>query len=169
MSRWKKELDQIEGGNTLEMREWVKTEKGIAYKKRHNEYVKEWRKKNKEKFHATQKKCYDTARIDALTQYSGGTPKCACCGEEGLVFLTIDHIHGNGSEERRARTKELGYAPSGNSLVYWLKKNDYPEGYQILCYNCNMAKRNNKQCPHQTGLTHKIYKEENGNQTLSNN
>jgi len=37
----------------------------------------------------------------------------------------------------------------GNGLPYWLKKNNWPEGFQVLCYNCNSAKRVDGICPHQ--------------------
>lgn len=30
-----------------------------------------------------------------------------------------------------------------------LKQNNYPRGFQILCYNCNNAKSIQGQCPHQ--------------------
>jgi hypothetical protein len=30
----------------------------------------------------------------------------------------------------------------------WIKKNNYPERLQILCFNCNMAKAHNGYCPH---------------------
>lgn len=153
MSRW---LKADASAKSLAHREWRKTEKGIEYKKRHNEYVKEWRKNNKDKFHTTQKRAYDKARLEVLTHYSKGVPKCACCGEQGLPFLTIDHIAGNGSTHR----KEIGMAQGvgeqlhkvkigGNGLPYWLKKNNYPEGFQILCANCNFAKRQKPICPHQ--------------------
>lgn len=142
MSRWKKDDAKP---RSLEMREWLKTDGGKAYKKRHNEYVKEWRRKNRKKFLAKQKENYQAVRLEVLTYYSGGTPKCACCGEDKLYFLSIDHIKGNGSEHRRKidPKKKMG----GNGFVYWLKKNKYPKGYQILCYNCNFAKRQNKVCP----------------------
>jgi hypothetical protein len=152
MPRWKKKDSEV-SAQALEMREWVKTEKGLAYKKRHNEYVKEWRKKNKKRFHESQKRNYDKMRIEMLTHYSKGTPKCKCCGETGLVFLSLDHIKGNGSEERR-KIDPRGKI-GGNGFAYWLKKNNWPKGYQVLCYNCNFAKRQNKKCPHQTGKTHK--------------
>ena len=33
--------------------------------------------------------------------YSEGQPKCACCGEKELSFLTIDHINGKGNIHRK--------------------------------------------------------------------
>lgn len=148
MSRWKKDSSQLKPGS-LEMRGWLTTKTGKEYKKRQNEYAKKWRKKNRTKFLATQKRCYDKIRLEALEHYSEGKVECACCGEKGLVFLSIDHIKGNGSEERR-KIDPKGKR-GGNGFVYWLKKNGWPKGYQILCYNCNFAKRQNTQCPHQLG------------------
>lgn len=61
--------------------------------------------------------------------------KCKDCGVEALEFLTIDHINDDGAEHR---------VEIGPHIFPWLKKNDYPEGFQILCYNCNYLKRNRK-------------------------
>ena len=66
--------------------------------------------------------------------------KCVCCGEENEGFLTIDHIKGNGTNHR----KEIG-----NHIEIWLVKNNFPEGFQTLCFNCNWGKYNNGGiCPH---------------------
>lgn len=161
MSRWKKPEDQITE-SAIYARTWAETEGGKDYRKQHAEYAKEWRKKNKEKFRATQKDCYARARLEVLQHYSGKEiPECVCCGENGLPFLTIDHTNGDGAAHRR----EIGMAqgdPSqvqrqkqkvsmgGNGFVYWLKKNNFPEGFQILCANCNFAKRDGKECPHKS-------------------
>jgi hypothetical protein len=51
--------------------------------------------------------------------------------------LTIDHINGKGASER----KTLGSQARGNGFYYWLKNHGYPEGYQVLCFNCNWIKR----------------------------
>ena len=64
---------------------------------------------------------------------------CNCCGETELAFLQIDHIRNDGSEHR----KEF----KGN-IYYWLVKNNFPEGFQILCANCNFAKGKIGKCPH---------------------
>lgn len=65
--------------------------------------------------------------MDALNAYGG---ICACCGEKNIEFLTIDHVMRDGAEHR----KEIG-----NGIMAWLKKNDYPSGFRILCWNCNKA------------------------------
>ena len=70
--------------------------------------------------------------------------KCVCCGEKEITFLTIDHIHGNGNNERRS----LGIQ-GGVAFYRFLRKSDYPKGYQVLCFNCNSGKHlNGGICPH---------------------
>jgi len=146
MARWRKE-NATEGA--LYNREWSLTEAGKEYRKRHAEYAREWRKKNRERFKANQKRAYDNARMKVLTHYSSGTPHCKCCGETEILFLHLDHKNGDGADHRRKLMAENGYYPGGNGLPYWLMKNNFPEGFQVLCANCNLAKRQNKTCPHQ--------------------
>ncbi|MGD0329712.1 MAG: hypothetical protein ABSB40_04595 [Nitrososphaeria archaeon] len=80
--------------------------------------------------------------MEALTYYSKGEPKCACCGEKVLEFLTIDRINGK---------KAGGHLHSfgGKQLYYWLKKNHFPEGYRVLCLNCDCSLGMRGYCPHQ--------------------
>lgn len=69
--------------------------------------------------------------------------KCSCCGETEPCFLAIDHIGGDGNSNR----KKIGKWGSG--FFKWLIKNNFPEGFQILCHNCNMGKHlNGGICPH---------------------
>lgn len=69
---------------------------------------------------------------------------CACCKEARKEFLTVDHINGNGAEHRRQGTH------GGTSIHRWLKRNNYPSGFRILCFNCNGAMGIYGQCPHGT-------------------
>lgn len=69
---------------------------------------------------------------------------CQCCGESNERFLTIDHINNNGSEERQKINSK-----GGSSFYRWLRQNNYPEGYQTLCNNCNQGKKFCGRCPHQ--------------------
>jgi hypothetical protein len=78
-------------------------------------------------------------RQEVLKKYG---EKCACCGEYRNEFLAIDHINGCSRELR----KEQG---GGSALYRWLKRNNFPPGYQVLCHNCNMAKGCHGYCPHQ--------------------
>lgn len=80
-------------------------------------------------------------KIEVFEAYGGA--KCNCCGEIIEQFLTIDHVNNDGAEHR----KQVGRS----NVLSWLKKNNYPEGFQVLCFNCNMGKQfNGGTCPHQT-------------------
>lgn len=79
-------------------------------------------------------------KAELITHYGNG--KCVCCGETEIMFLSIDHTNGDGCKH----LKHIGY-----NLYFWLKKNNYPEGFQVLCFNCNRGKYlNNGICPHQS-------------------
>jgi hypothetical protein len=69
---------------------------------------------------------------------------CACCGESEIAFLTIDHINNDGAEHRRSSK-----FAKANRLYRWLRDNNYPQGFQVLCSNCNTAKNVVGVCPHQ--------------------
>lgn len=71
-----------------------------------------------------------------------GQSRCACCGETRLEFLSIDHVFGGGRKHRES----LGI---GN-MCDWLKKQNFPDGFQVLCMNCNFAKGRFGRCPHET-------------------
>lgn len=81
-------------------------------------------------------------KLEVLTHYSKGVPHCNCCDEYCIDFLSIDHINGDGNKQRK--TLKM----TGIAFYRWLKRNNYPDGFQILCYNCNMAKGFLGVCPH---------------------
>lgn len=78
-----------------------------------------------------------------IARYSGGKNICACCGEWRYDFLSIDHIAGDGSQH-----KIKGRRASGSRLYRWLIANAYPDGYRVLCFNCNCANGFRRACPH---------------------
>lgn len=84
---------------------------------------------------------HQALRMEVFNHYCQGSPRCMCCGETHPYFLSIDHIHGGGAKHIKA----LKYA----TLYRFLKRNGFPEGYQILCHNCNQAKGFYGICPHQ--------------------
>src|SRR5712692_10341183 len=79
-----------------------------------------------------------------VIEHYGGA--CACCGENTWEFLAIDHIAGGGVKHRRQIKRS-----SGSSFYAWLYTNKFPEGYQVLCHNCNNAKGFYGHCPHRAG------------------
>lgn len=77
-------------------------------------------------------------RIKIINHYGG---KCACCGEPHFEFLTVDHMNNDGAEHKR-KIKQV-------TIDRWLVANNFPDGYQILCWNCNLARHfNGGICPH---------------------
>jgi hypothetical protein len=87
------------------------------------------------------------ARVNALLHYSHGSPQCACCGDNRFEFLCLDHIHGGGNQHRLAVT---GSKKGGGTSYSRLQKAGYPTGFQVLCYNCNIAKHIYGTCPYAT-------------------
>ena len=72
---------------------------------------------------------------------------CACCGETGRLFLSIDHVNNDGAQHR----KTVG---NSDQFYLWLLRNNFPDGFQVLCMNCNWGKnRNGGVCPHRTAVT----------------
>jgi hypothetical protein len=60
--------------------------------------------------------------------------RCACCGEDEPLNLTIDHIDPCGKKRQH------------NLYPRWLR-HTYPTGFQTLCWNCNISKSNNNGFP----------------------
>lgn len=110
--------------------------------KKYKKKSKSWGLKNPKRKKEIDKRHKLKLRIEVLEHYGGKNPRCACCGEGEIKFLSIDHIRGNGNKHR-------GKVGRGNAFYYWLKRNNYPKGYQILCHNCNLAKGFYGKCPHQ--------------------
>ena len=102
--------------------------------------VNEWVMKNPEKRRRNALEYYYRLQVAAMEAYGGY--RCACCGEDEPLFLTLDHVNDDGSKHR---------AQIGKVNIYrWLRDNGYPEGFQVLCMNCNHGRmRNGGICPHQ--------------------
>lgn len=111
-------------------------------KEYHKKYLPTWRSRNKEKVKEQRKRTRDILRKDVLDAYGH---MCQCCFEDRHEFLAIDHINGGGNKHRR----ELHPNASAQTFYTWLRKNEYPSGFQILCHNCNSAKSYYGKCPHQ--------------------
>lgn len=85
-----------------------------------------------------QKDKYQLVKLEVLKNYGG---KCNCCGETEEAFLCIDHVNNDGKKHR----KEIGKG----YLYTWLKDHNFPkDNFQILCWNCNLAKFHKGICPH---------------------
>lgn len=104
--------------------------------------ILEWQKgEGREKHNTNCLSSYYRSQHEAIMAYGGY--KCNCCGETNPLFLSIDHVNNDGTEHRQS------FQSHGTGLYRWLKHHGYPEGFQILCMNCNFGKRRNHGvCPH---------------------
>lgn len=102
-----------------------------------------WKNKDFVKAHNEGRRRYAQQLKDEVFSAYGGY-KCCCCGEDEKIFLALDHIHNDGSIERKA------FADGCRGATFYLRvrKLGYPKRYQVLCFNCNWAKARGG-CPHQ--------------------
>lgn len=127
------------------------------------DYLKEYKKrpaaKAKRAADAKQERLTNPARLkrnianykirlhqDILRAYG---ERCACCGEDHPMFLTLDHINNDGAQHRK---EIMGNTKRGSTKFYaWVKRNEFPNFLQLLCWNCNCGKhRNGGVCPHKS-------------------
>ena len=91
---------------------------------------------------------FEEIKLEVLTYYSkkiskSKTPRCECCGENfSINFLALDHIEG-----RKNMGHKAGF--TGIKIYKWIVKEEFPDGFQVLCHNCNTAKFQLGKCPHQ--------------------
>jgi len=80
----------------------------------------------------------------AMEHYGQG--KCACCKNDFLPHLTLDHVNNDGKAHRASLR---GWERGGICLYKKLKREGYPNNppLQVLCFNCNMAKKYYGVCP----------------------
>jgi len=86
------------------------------------------------------RKCMVKTKLTVINHYGG---KCVHCGYDDIRALQIDHINGNGAEHRRQLSKKYkakGKSFAGYTTYRWLIQNNFPDGFQVLCANCNYIK-----------------------------
>lgn len=120
------------------LKPWCKDCQRSYLKARRHLYADNKNKKQRERWREKRKA--------VLSSYSpGGVPRCACCGETAMEFLSLDHPSGGGARHRR----QLGGAAGTNKNVYrWILRKDFPPGFRVLCHNCNQAIGAYGYCPH---------------------
>lgn len=74
-------------------------------------------------------------KVEVIEAYGG---HCACCDAGYVPHLTLDHVNGGGSAERKQ-------AGCGRAIYRRLRRElraglAPDPAYQVLCWNCNMAK-----------------------------
>lgn len=101
---------------------------------------KKWYNNNRETILPKQRAYHARIKKLVFSHYCTNEIKCACCGEKIIEFLSIDHIDGGGTQHRSKIGK--GY------IYFWIKKNNFPSGFRVLCHNCNQAIGMYGKCPH---------------------
>ena len=92
----------------------------------------------------------DELQKEVLTYYGNGKLACVCCGEDlSQIFLTIDHVNGDGAKERKQSNRRKGWMLKQYLRSVYKATGNWPKGYQTLCWNCNCGRgANNGICPH---------------------
>ncbi len=118
-------------------------EKYLAY---HRDYYYKHKEERKHFIIESAKKYNRKIKLRVAEHYGN---KCVCCNESNINLLTIHHIHGREDKNKEENKR------TGIHFWKWLDKNNYPKGYQLICYNCNLSTKNYKKefCPvHHTEL-----------------
>jgi len=109
------------------------------YKELSQDIQNEWRSQQ----HTYSKNHATRLKLEVFSHYTkDGIVRCAnpyhIHNEDitNLVLLTLDHINGDGYKELDHTGKRLG----GANFYSKLKRNNYPSGLQILCWNCQAYK-----------------------------
>ena len=90
----------------------------------------------------TARRSWEKLKAEVFEVYGNA---CACCGESEPVFLSLDHVNGDGSAERIALNGEN----RGAREVYRIaRRQGFPDRFRLLCRNCNWAYHVLGACPH---------------------
>lgn len=127
IKKWTKEFEK----------EWQK-----EYRKNHKDKIKEshrkWRLENPERDNELGRIERQRLKMAILSHYSPNKVCCSSCGFNDVRALQLDHINNNGAEER---VRLFGNRTCAGTTFYrWVRRNNFPEGYAVLCANCNIIK-----------------------------
>ncbi len=115
----------------------------LDYKKQYHKrkgYVADlaWKKKHPDKVRQYRQKRAAMIKKELIARYGSA---CNCCGEPREDFLSLDHVDW--------RKGTLSAHREGRALWEWVYTHKPTTGFQLLCFNCNMAKGFLGRCPHQ--------------------
>ena len=91
------------------------------------EYHRQYYKKNKQKILEHTRAYHRGLKENVLLYYGMGSISCALCNHRNIESLSIDHINGGGHRHRKI---------TGSGFYNWLIRNNYPDGFRVLCMNC---------------------------------
>lgn len=99
---------------------------------RHRETRRVWWRNNRETRRSQMNASRSNIKNMVFLKYGGYT--CCECGATDPDILTIDHI------DPSLVVKNNGRREGGYELYRRLKREGFPSGYQVLCFNCNIKK-----------------------------
>ena len=83
------------------------------------------------KKYTAQEKYRKILKEEVINHYGG---KCVRCGCIDIRYLTIDHI--NGLSKNEPKNARAGYA-----LYLRIRREKFPDTFQVLCFHCNFRKQ----------------------------
>jgi len=103
-------------------------------------YRIQYRKNNPGKCNEAVAASVQKTKREVLTYY-GPQHRLRCswkrCMVTDLDMLSLDHINNDGAKHRKAN----GWASGGYKTWLWVKRHNYPEGFQTLCMNHQQKKK----------------------------
>lgn len=125
----------------IRVKEWSQTNKELrnvysrTYSAKHPDRVVKSRatywERNQERLKERSRKNNSKLKSDVISKYGG---KCAACGFKDMAGLSIDHINGGGSKERRTL--------SGRTLYARLRREaEIRADLRVLCMTCQWMAR----------------------------
>jgi hypothetical protein len=90
---------------------------------------------------ASRKRRYNERRTKLFKIYGG---ECACCGETMHEFLSLNHVNGGGSKDRKMN----GRSVNNKHITQIINSGKTNPEFNILCHNCNMSLGFYGRCPH---------------------
>ncbi len=117
-------------------KEVVQTTVDTIINSERREYHRAYRKKNAKILAKKKHEYYTRMKHEGIGHYGG---KCECCGESIKEFLTLEHKNGRDKDKKKL---------TGKKMWCRAKSEGYPDGYTVLCFNCNCSKGAYGTCPH---------------------
>lgn len=113
---------------------------GTACKTCHKGENLQYRHRHADRVYEKELSGKQTIKEHVFSHYCEGEILCKKCGFKDIRALSLDHIDGNGTKHR----KELNIT-AGTQFYRWVRDNDFPEMFQVLCMNCQWIKRHENQ------------------------
>ena len=99
--------------------------------------VRLWKYRHRAAYFRATKARRERDKLTVMKHYSNNDePFCYRCNFKDIRALSIDHIKGGGGLHKEKLGKK-----GGRQFYRWLINNNFPNGYQVLCFNCQWIKR----------------------------